>query len=81
MFYQKGKKKISIWQFRIFYDKKQRKSKIDINFQFLILNWMDEWHTDPRSHGFALPSEFAERTEFRVNCRAVQLAAILKNKP
>ena len=48
IFYQKEKKsKFSIWHFRIFYDKKKRKSKIGINFQFLILNenWMDEWHT------------------------------------
>ena len=33
-----------------------------------------------RGHGFALPSEFAEGTEFRVNCHIVELAAILKNK-
>ena len=35
---------------------------------------------EQRGHGFALPSEFAEGTEFRVNCHIVELAAILKNK-
>lgn len=33
-----------------------------------------------RGHGFVLPSEFVEGTEFWVNCRIVELAAILKNK-
>ena len=33
-----------------------------------------------RGHGFVLPSEFLEGTEFWVNCRIVELAAILKNK-
>ena len=32
-------------------EKKERKWKIDINFQFLIWieNWMDEWLTDPKT--------------------------------
>ena len=35
---------------------------------------------EQRGHGFALPSEFAGGKEFRVNCRVVELATILKNK-
>ena len=49
MFYRKEKSQIlSISHFLTFCDKKSWKSKIDINFQFSILNenWMDEWPTD-----------------------------------
>lgn len=33
-----------------------------------------------RGHGFMFPPEFAEATELRVNCRVIELAALLKEK-